>query len=86
MNTSRIPRIHFMAKNNFFIYYVYSDMYTNFSFIKTQSSPGEEKRKQIKKKNFKSTNGSHSFGNNFCHKPKGYKLKADRGERYWNNN
>lgn len=48
-----------------------------------QSRRGKKKTKQW---NFKSTNGSHSFGNNFCHKPKGYKLKVDRGERYWNNN
>lgn len=40
---------HILWQRMIYIYYVYSDMYTDFSFITTQSSPGEEKRKQTNK-------------------------------------
>lgn len=61
-------------------------MYTNFSFITTQNSHGQEKKKKINKIKFEKYKWqSHSFGNNFCHKPKGYKSNVDRGERHWNN-
>lgn len=41
MNSSRIPSTCFMAKHVFSIQYVYPDMYTNFSYITPQSTPGQ---------------------------------------------